>query len=681
MKTPLSFIQEVSQLCAVQVTCPNMVRELSTYLQTTFEAKRVLIYLEDPFEEQRLLLEFINPRFDAPTPTAYSFSAFRITEDVLLRQMLGGNVLTVSPADLAESRLSFLSTYFHEGASLTMRLLIVQQRVIGLILLEDTDVPQDTTREYLSYAAEAAANFLHLATHQTRKQERLELQVNQLHILQQIDEELNDTIKLETVFSRIMDWALRFTNAHAAALALYSEFTDDLTISAHYGYQKDREAIERMARQQGGGITKIVATSGLPMIVPDVLANANYIPINGMSRSQMSVPIYRENQVIAVITLESKNVNAFTDDHLSFVERLAQRAGVAVDNARLFTETNQERKKLSTILRNIADIVIVLGADAQIVLINEAAVHALRLNPDADLTGASLPEVANNQDLTDFLQQALTNSSFTSDEVLLPNGRTYLAKYEPYPGIGAILVMQDVTTYKETDQLKSELVSTVSHDLKQPLAVMSGYLDLMRLSPEQNERITRYVNGIGTAIDNMRQLIDDLLDLARIESGIQLEPDSVNVHALLLNCISTARPQADSKSIRLSYTLPDHELYITGDESRLHQVFNNLLGNAVKYTPKDGRVSITAETNYDSVIIHVKDTGIGIDEADLDHIFERFYRIRRKETENIDGTGLGLAIVHSLVEAHGGKITVNSKPDEGSTFTVYLPLHSATQPV
>jgi signal transduction histidine kinase len=210
------------------------------------------------------------------------------------------------------------------------------------------------------------------------------------------------------------------------------------------------------------------------------------------------------------------------------------------------------------------------------------------------------------------------------------------------------------------------------------LSEMSGYLDLLDMHRQFDDTGVSFIVMIERSIRHMRSLIDDLLDLASIESGVKLKLQSVQLKDILAECIEAVKPLADAKAINIEATLPEYLPQVQGDPSRLHQVFVNLIGNAVKYTQPAGRVQIRTETRGMVANVAIEDTGMGISPEDQARIFDRFYRVRRPETEAIEGTGLGLAIVKKLVEAHNGKIGLESRLGEGSIFHVSLPLSEET---
>ena len=317
----------------------------------------------------------------------------------------------------------------------------------------------------------------------------------------------------------------------------------------------------------------------------------------------------------------------------------------------------------------------VIGNDDRVVIINQSGIAALHLPAETSLIGRPYVEVLEDTPLLPVIQKWKDSRQIMVAEVDLNSDRTYYAELSPQLDIGLIMVMHDITPLKQTDELKRELVSTVSHDLKQPLSVMNGYLELLQMHQRLDARGENFVRMIARSIEHMRRLIDDVLDLAKIESGVALEVQAVIVSDLIKDCVDAVKPLADSKSMKLEIDVANSLPQLAGDPNRLQQIFSNLVGNAVKYTPAQGNVRVSVERLDRNLRFMVKDNGMGISPEDQAHIFDRFYRVRRPETENIEGTGLGLAIVKKLIEAHKGQIGLESSLGEGTTFYVTLPIY------
>lgn len=669
-------VAATKQLSALLDTEP-LLQNLTPLITEWVECERCIVLMLD---DEQVALEYsaAYPKItDIEQQTMLEMiyiNTYNIGDDPLLGALINGQHVTTDAETLAKSRLQELCDILKQ-TQLHLYPLVIDEEFGGLAVLTGKDAGlTDREHQIMAGVVESANIALKNAKVHSRIVKQLADNVHEMNILQQIDAELNDTIELNYVFQMIMDWALRFSNAHAAALALYDEDNDTMRVMSDYGYQRDSDIVQQLHKTHTGGITHRVARYGESEIVPDVMMDKDYISVVHNIRSQLSVPIIREDKVIAVLSLESKKLNGFTEAHLSFVNKLTQRAGVAIDNARLFTETRQEREKLSYILSNIADIVIVVGFDNRIVLINNAAISGFRLTLKRDYTGMKFNDVLESQNVRNFLRRATEMEQGLIEELTLPNKKVYHAQIAKHERIGWMIVMQDITFFKETDKLKSELIATVSHDLKQPLSVMRGYLDLLQMRNIFDEKSQHFVDNLNRAIGNMRELIDGLLDLARIESGLELNIIEINLADMLEECIETIKPGADEKKQTLSLELPDAVPPLRGDAFRLSQIFNNLVGNAVKYTQEGGEIKVVVEVRGVVVRVNIEDNGMGISPEDQAHIFDRFYRVRRPETENIDGTGLGLAIVKSLVEAHKGKIALTSQLGKGSTFHVTLPI-------
>jgi signal transduction histidine kinase len=532
---------------------------------------------------------------------------------------------------------------------------------------------QDAAR-LLEAVAPTAGIILKNARQHSKTVSELADKMRELTILRRIDRELSDTIDLDAVFVTTLDWALRFTNAHAASLALYDEDTDVYNAILDYGYELPDAQMQLLRTTYGGGIAERVARSGRAEIVPDVSLDNDYITFSSAVQSHVSIPVMRDDRVVAVMSVESQRLNGFKDDHVDFIEKLASRAGVAIDNARLYTETAREREKLSRILSSIVDPVVVVGPDERIALINQSTLALFNLPAEQTHVGQPLAEVFAQTELPRLFQRARGAKGVSVEEMALNDNRTFYVNISQHEQIGTIIVMHDVTPLKMMDEMKTELVQTVSHDLKQPLGVMNGYVELLIMQEKLDQTGENYVKMIQRSINNMRQLIDDLLDLARMESGVKLEMSQQSIASVLEESLKNVRLLAENKGTHITLLVSDDVPMVLGDYERLVQIFNNLIGNAVKYSPRESRVEVQVEVEPQTLRVAVRDNGYGIAPEDQARIFDRFYRVRRPETRDIEGTGLGLAIVRTLIEAHGGSITLESRLGEGTTFFVALPV-------
>lgn len=236
-------------------------------------------------------------------------------------------------------------------------------------------------------------------------------------------------------------------------------------------------------------------------------------------------------------------------------------------------------------------------------------------------------------------------------------------------------MLQDVTQFKELDALKSEFVATVSHDLRSPLTLMRGYATMLEMVGELNDQQLEYVRKIIVGIESISRLVNNLLDLGRIETGVGLQLEMLLVKDIVDHVVESFHLPAQQKDIQLRAEISEDTIpLVEADHALLQQAIHNLVENAIKYTPESGKVWVRVSSDQSKISIEVQDTGIGISPVDQSRLFEKFYRSSDRKANRERGTGLGLTIVKSIIERHGGRLKVESQLGEGSTFTAEIPL-------
>jgi signal transduction histidine kinase len=392
--------------------------------------------------------------------------------------------------------------------------------------------------------------------------------------------------------------------------------------------------------------------------------------------SLIALALRHESRYYGVLWAAYNKQRAFTEADLRFVSTLASQASLAVANIRLFLTVELSRRQLEAILNSTPDPVLVTDASNRLILANPAAGHLFNVTirrgerPDFEKT-------IQVRGLREVLQASSTERR--SAEITLEDGKTYLAMASPMMAdgktVGRVCILRDVTQLKEIDTLKSDFVSTVSHDLRSPLTLMRGYATMLEMAGELNEQQKSYTKMIVQGVDSMAKLVSNLLDLGRIDFGVGLQVEKVAILDILDRVISSLQLQAKQKQISLGMQISkDLPPTVDADPALLQQAIYNLVENALKYTPENGEVTIHLETVGDTLTFAVQDSGIGIPASDLPRLFEKFYRGTNREALTKRGTGLGLAIVKSIAERHGGKVWVESQLGKGSTFYLQVPL-------
>ncbi|MBI1749341.1 MAG: PAS domain-containing protein [Acidobacteria bacterium] len=342
----------------------------------------------------------------------------------------------------------------------------------------------------------------------------------------------------------------------------------------------------------------------------------------------------------------------------------------------------EERNRSSAILGSMVEGVAVISPDGRIVFLNQTFCRDLAVDAD-NCEGRPLVEVIRQSDLLAVIQRVLAGGESTRGEVSLAvpgaaGSRDFAATAAPVRAdgtTGAVLVLHDISELRRLERVRRDFVANVSHEFKTPLTAIQGFAETLlagALDDTTNRR--RFVEIIRDHSARLARLTDDLLKLSLIEAGkLELEFRPVNVTELIESCAETTRFKAAQKQLSLSVECLAGVSQVRGDARRLAEVLQNILDNAVQYTPAGGRISITAGAEERFVRIAVADTGIGIPRDEQQRIFERFYRVDAARSREAGGTGLGLSIAKHLVEAHGGRIEVESEVSHGSTFSIFLP--------
>ncbi|NUM46462.1 MAG: GHKL domain-containing protein, partial [Anaerolineales bacterium] len=325
------------------------------------------------------------------------------------------------------------------------------------------------------------------------------------------------------------------------------------------------------------------------------------------------------------------------------------------------------------------DPVLVTDANNRLILANSVAKQVFGNGKMADERTSSIEELITEEKILELME--LAEDEILTREIVLPDGRVYVAKAksvisDDHRRVGQVCVLRDVTRFKELDTLKSDFVTSVSHDLRSPLTLMRGYATMIEMMGQLNEEQKKYLKRIEHGVDRMAHMVNNLLDLGRIESGL-LKLEMVSMLDIVKQVVGSLQYQAEQKKMDLTGQYPDEELpLLKVDPSLINQAIHNLVENAIKYTEPGGKikVAIQLEVSHSSVLISVQDTGLGISPADQIRLFEKFYRVPNKKAQAQRGSGLGLAIVKSIVEQHKGRIWVESELEKGSTFFIRLPI-------
>lgn len=389
----------------------------------------------------------------------------------------------------------------------------------------------------------------------------------------------------------------------------------------------------------------------------------------------------------------------FAPETLSvLVKRGLEKRELRLEAQRLHDEREQrllelagEKSRLRTIIGCMADGVLVSNLEHQLVLWNASAVKMLRLT-GTDEPGRPLSHYGKIDPILEALQDILSAKdaglAILSKEIRFENPDLVLmAQVAPVRDergtlLGAVTVLRDITQLKEIDKIKSQFVSMVAHELRAPLAAIEGWLDVVLSGAAEDDETKKeaWLERAKERAHSLLALVNDLLEINKIEAGkVALKIETVQVADIIRKTADFLKPEADRKALTFALDLPASLPAVQADVRDMEKVFTNLISNAIKYNVDRGSVAITATVDAHYVGFHVKDTGLGMAPEHLNRIFDDFYRVEDKRTSKISGTGLGLTIAKKIVDSYFGRIEVASRPDQGSTFSVFLPHQKQTK--
>jgi signal transduction histidine kinase len=368
--------------------------------------------------------------------------------------------------------------------------------------------------------------------------------------------------------------------------------------------------------------------------------------------------------------------------------RLTQQAEkLEEDRRRTLSDLDTEKSRLHTIMEYLPNGVMVTNTKGQVVLMNQAFKQLLNLAPGLKL-GGQIDDYVSDKDLCNLVMEISQGKHVDYDDVpdyefALSDGKYLLAKGKPVLGerkecLGAVINVVDISAMKVLDQLKSEFVAKVSHELRSPLSTIHEQLALVirDMVGEITEHDQHVLARAKEKTQGLISLIGDLLDLSRIEEGlICKDVKPVKIEEVLENIVDFLKTRADVKDQTLSLVLSKDPIpELTADPLALESIFGNLITNAINYTQEGGKIKVEVDMAGINVRVKVTDNGFGIEDKHMDKIFERFYRVKDDKTRYITGTGLGLPIVKGLIDSMGGFIDVESTLGRGTSFTVLLPI-------
>ncbi|MCX7853460.1 MAG: ATP-binding protein [Caldilineales bacterium] len=522
---------------------------------------------------------------------------------------------------------------------------------------------------------------------QTRRLQRtaadLGDRVLQLRALQEMARGLATTLDLPETLQVLVERLAALAEARCAAVALLDDDGETLRGVAAATADGALRDFRFDVPMTADDIRLLAAGHIVAAASEDVLGLASLRALWGLEHI-LCLPLVLRNRPLGALYLADDRPDFDTERRRQWLDSFSYFAAAAVENARLYRAVADKSRELEAILAGIGDGVLVVDADLQLVLMNPVAATIFDL--EAPPVGLPLRGLIAHADLLSLLEAVVAAPDRPQVREIAvgspPRGAVYQALAAPLVVddtlVGIATVLRDITTQKELERMKSNFLSVVSHELKTPLHSIKGFVDIILMGKTGPvSAIQRdFLETVKQQTDHLQRMIDDLLEFSRLESGrVTLRLQPVDLPVVVEAVVEKLTPLAASAEVALINLVPEDLPTIAADPWRLEQVVTNLVDNAIKFTPAQGRVTIRARDTGDFIEVSVEDTGIGIPADQLERVFERFYQVDGGVNRLYKGTGLGLTICRHLVEHHGGRIWATSELGRGTTFTFTISRH------
>lgn len=523
------------------------------------------------------------------------------------------------------------------------------------------------------------------AEYDERQVAAMQRRLRELSFLAETSQVLTATLDLDSVLQALMAQVRDYFQVEASSIALLDEETDTLVFRVAVGVAADDVVGLRM--QPGQGIVGCVIGSGEPLLVPDVEADGRfYVGVDEKTgfktRAILAVPIEAEQHIIGVIEAINPTAGMFDKGDQALLSDVADLAAIAIHNADLYERAHQAERRYESLFDEGSDPVLVLDPQGKILDINRQAVEMFGRAREETLGAAlsDLLEISPGECQACIAQTLEDRHSTLGVKFSTPTGvrtlESHLVRIEYGDREAIQWIGHDITEQVELEQMREDLTHMVVHDLRNPLGSIMGSLQLIQTALVERDEtlpVSKLLQIAMRSGQKLYLLIDSLLDLGRLEtSDTEINRAFVDIDSVVQEAVDQIAPFALAKRQSVSAEVAPNVPKVMADRDLLLRVLMNLLDNAIKFTRKEGSITLEVKPSRDEVAFTVSDTGIGIPPEYQHRIFDRFLRL--ENDEGVKGTGLGLAFCKLAVEAHGGRIWVESEQGQGSQFKFVLPV-------
>jgi signal transduction histidine kinase/GAF domain-containing protein len=729
----ISNLNQIAQGLAASMDLGQQLEIVGDKLKSTLEVAAVSIWLSDTATQSLHLARDWGAFDDAEVGAAVRVSD-QDAGDLLAQAFRSGKLMIEANVVAANQ-----GPWHRPGCAVLVAPLLAQHQVLGVIAIQDPSTnamldrsQQEFVRSASSQAAIALENtrlydevrgFNSVLEQRIAERTReLQRERDTLETLHQIALETSSTLDRDSLLKASLSALADLVGVEHGSIMLVEPETEHLVDCAVLG-RKDAIGYTRFAI--GQGIVGWVAQHKKPAIVPDVSKDPRWIALPDIGETRktlgamIAVPLIAHHQMLGVLLLSHDAAGYFNEEHLRLLSAAADQISIGINNAQLYTELEKEllhrsemlgrqeseASQSQAILQSLGDGVIVCGEDGSVLTANLAVERMLDRSIE-ELVIWNLPELlrrllgknadevpvdallVNPLDARGAMRTFSTTFELGTKIISITLGPVLNSKDNL---IGAVAVFRNITREVESDRLKTEFIGTVSHELRTPMTSIKGFTQLLAMGSlgAINDTQKEFLGIIQTNAERMISIINDLLDITKIETGsVELDLRPLHLAETLSNVMMELQPNTQARELDLAISIPPGLPLLRADAKRLNQILWNLLSNAIKYTPRGGKITLEArEVGVEAVpedlreslkparyaLIEIHDTGVGIATEEQEKIFDRFYRTENPLKIEAGGTGLGLSLVRPLILLLNGRVWVRSRVGEGSTFSLVIP--------
>jgi signal transduction histidine kinase/pSer/pThr/pTyr-binding forkhead associated (FHA) protein len=513
----------------------------------------------------------------------------------------------------------------------------------------------------------AIADFAAIAVQNARlyqaTDQALAQRVNELATLNELSHALSSSLDLSVVYNVLVEqfrkhWDIEqvilwlvIPEAEASSLVLFAEHGSADIL------QEQSQQIEKFAYQAWE--SKQSQLADLAIMQDPFKGMDKESTVEIQARSIACLPLLIQDLPVGVLCLVGGEKGSFTPEVVTRLETIANPVATAIQNARLFSQSEQERAIINAMASALSQPLMILNEQGQLVVSNQAANDLLKLNRTEMLDG-------------------IREGKGKTTEITIGD-ETFLSTIEHVSEVGAIAVMQDITYLKKLESARLEFIHALAHDLRGPMSSIQIFGELLGVVEKPSQKGQEYLSAISSAAENVLKMIDQLLDIALLTEAPGSYREACNLEEIINMTVSDLEGIAVKKSITVRFRSSGESYLIMGDKTRLYRSMLNLIDNAIKYATESTVVDVMLNFDPEHITIRVLDDGEGIPEEDIPHLFEKYYRGHQKESGKT-GVGLGLVLVHATVKAHDGQISVRNVEGHGAEFTITLPASLRVKP-